>query len=231
MLKGLVLPKQHDPYGTYTANIFCGIRMMDAFGHINNAKYLEIMELARWQHGTGTVWFSTFGKGAVFPVVAGTSITFVREIKPWTTVQVSVQPAYADEKNVFIYHEITSAHPKTKKPVIHAAGLMKISLLPNGKKPNKSVEEFHEANGTGEVELDEEGKPRKKTRSKTVTPAEYFYRCGATLSPKELPEQMQKQNKEFSTYFHQINQGDDAWRKALRTRQTVLNERPTPGGK
>ncbi|KAG5501975.1 hypothetical protein JKF63_04246 [Porcisia hertigi] len=69
-----------------TIPVYCGFRMIDGLGHVNNAKYLEICELARWHQ----LSFLGLGLGAVRRrlafIVSDVSITYQREIGPRCTV-------------------------------------------------------------------------------------------------------------------------------------------------
>ena len=55
---------------------------LDTFGHVNNARYLEIFEQARWdlitENGFGLEHVRTSGTG---PVILELSLRFVREVK------------------------------------------------------------------------------------------------------------------------------------------------------
>jgi acyl-CoA thioester hydrolase len=55
---------------------------LDTFGHVNNARYLEIFEQARWDlitdNGFGLDYVQSSGTG---PVVLELSLRFVREVK------------------------------------------------------------------------------------------------------------------------------------------------------
>ncbi len=55
---------------------------LDTFGHVNNARYLEIFEQARWdlitEHGFGLDFVRSSGTG---PVVLELSLRFIREVK------------------------------------------------------------------------------------------------------------------------------------------------------
>jgi len=55
---------------------------LDTFGHVNNARYLEIFEQARWDlisdNGFGLDYIKTSGTG---PVVLEITLRFMREIK------------------------------------------------------------------------------------------------------------------------------------------------------
>jgi thioesterase-3 len=65
---------------TYSLTILEG--HLDTFGHVNNAKYLEILEEARWDfitsHGFGLKKIQETGKG---PVILEIKMKFLKELK------------------------------------------------------------------------------------------------------------------------------------------------------
>ena len=61
----------------------------DRFGHVNHARYLELLEEARWAHlderGLDQAFFKRHG---IFPVVAGLTIAYRRPASAGDTVEV-----------------------------------------------------------------------------------------------------------------------------------------------
>ncbi|CAJ1009507.1 putative Thioesterase-like superfamily/Thioesterase superfamily [Leishmania naiffi] len=110
--------------------MYCGLRMIDQYGHVNNSKYLELCELARWHQlsflGIGTMMV----QHRVTFVVSDLSITYQREIKPRSTVWVAtrivlppsstalatpsssssppVEAPPSDKRRLYVEHEIWS---------------------------------------------------------------------------------------------------------------------------
>ncbi|GET89558.1 hypothetical protein, conserved [Leishmania tarentolae] len=72
-------------------SMYCGLRLIDEFGHVNHAKYLELCEMARWRQlsflGIGT----TILRLRLAFVASDLSITYQREIRPWNRVWVSTR--------------------------------------------------------------------------------------------------------------------------------------------
>ncbi|KAG5476495.1 hypothetical protein LSCM1_04207 [Leishmania martiniquensis] len=125
--------------------VYCGLRMIDEFGHVNNSKYLEICELARWHQ------LSFLGLGAMMArrrvafVVSDLSIIYQREIGPRSTVLVatqillppsrtacasepspsSVASSSSEKRRVYIEHQIWSSDGRK----LHAALTLAAALI------------------------------------------------------------------------------------------------------
>ncbi len=56
---------------------------LDSFGHLNNARYFELFEQARWdlitERGFG---METIASTRTGPVILGVTVTFLRELRP-----------------------------------------------------------------------------------------------------------------------------------------------------
>lgn len=114
---------------------YCGLHMIDMAGHVNNAKYLEIYEYGRW-HQLSFLGLTDFfrGQSGIF-VVADLTIQYVREIKPFVTVQVTTQflPAtdtpteanHGRNKRLVCSQAIWSADGSK----LHSAAVMEVALL------------------------------------------------------------------------------------------------------
>lgn len=142
----------HDPaFGQFVAQpmvvpMYCGLRLIDEFGHVNNAKYLELCELARWRQlsflGIGTV----MARLRVAFVVSDVSVTYQREIRPcstvWLVTRILLPPsstAFAgppssslsgaapssDKKRLYIEHEIWSKDGRK----LHATSTLGAALI------------------------------------------------------------------------------------------------------
>ncbi|KAG5476777.1 hypothetical protein CUR178_03962 [Leishmania enriettii] len=125
--------------------VYCGLRMIDAFGHVNNSKYLEICELARWHQLSFLGMGATMARHRVAFVVSDLSIIYQREIGPRSTVLVtsrisflpsstvyagqssssSVAPPSSESRRVYIEHEIWSQDGRK----LHAAATVAAALI------------------------------------------------------------------------------------------------------
>ncbi|MGB2983743.1 MAG: thioesterase family protein, partial [Candidatus Bipolaricaulia bacterium] len=78
----------------------------DRFGHVNNARYLEFLEEARWalfeERGLDTAFFKAHG---IFPVVVRLAISYRRPASAGDVLYVSVDVASAGRRKIVIEHE------------------------------------------------------------------------------------------------------------------------------
>ena len=78
----------------------------DRFGHVNNARYLEFLEEARWaqfdEHGLDPSFFKQHG---IFPVVVRQTIVYRRPASAGDTLVVETQVASTGRRKVVIAHE------------------------------------------------------------------------------------------------------------------------------
>lgn len=80
---------------------------VDIIGHVNNAKYLEYMEWARFD------WISAAGfpmeelqRRQILPVVVNININYRRELKMLEQVKIISKLTYVGEKRFVIRHEL-----------------------------------------------------------------------------------------------------------------------------
>ena len=75
----------------------------DRFGHVNNARYLEFLEEARWAHleerGLDPDFFESRG---IFPVVVRLSISYRRPASAGEVLEISVNVASAGRRRIVI---------------------------------------------------------------------------------------------------------------------------------
>ena len=78
----------------------------DRFGHVNNARYLELLEEARWEHleerGLNASFFKEHG---IFPVVVRLSIAYRRPTSTGDTLDVTADVVRASRRKVVIGQE------------------------------------------------------------------------------------------------------------------------------
>ena len=83
---------------------------LDAFGHVNNAKYLEIFEQARWDfitlNGYGMERVQALAKG---PVIVEANLSFKRELTNRQSVRVLSRIESYDKKISVMTQEIVDA--------------------------------------------------------------------------------------------------------------------------
>ena len=75
----------------------------DRFGHVNNARYLELLEEARWEHlderGLNAAFFKEHG---IFPVVVRLSIAYRRPASAGDTLDVTADVVRAGRRKIVI---------------------------------------------------------------------------------------------------------------------------------
>ncbi len=78
----------------------------DRFGHVNNARYLEFLEEARWAHleerGLDPTFFEAHG---IFPVVVRLSISYRRPASAGDVLEVTTGVASAGRRRIVIAQE------------------------------------------------------------------------------------------------------------------------------
>ena len=97
-------------------HIYCGragLLDIDMMQHMNNASYLTHAELARWELFTqsGLLHWAMSKKTSF--IVASTSISYLREIKPFQPFEVHTRVVATDDKSIFIsqeFHTEGSSH-------------------------------------------------------------------------------------------------------------------------
>lgn len=96
---------------------------LDTFGHVNNAKYLELYEEARWdfitQNGYGLDKIQQTGIG---PVILDIHITFNKEIKNRETI--TIVSTLAEEEKIGKIHKIHQEMIKENGDVASTIELM-----------------------------------------------------------------------------------------------------------
>ena len=75
----------------------------DRFGHVNNARYLEFLEEARWAHlderGLDTAFFKAHG---IFPVVVRLSISYRRPASAGDVLNITTQATSIGSRKIVI---------------------------------------------------------------------------------------------------------------------------------
>lgn len=78
----------------------------DRFGHVNHARYLELLEEARWAHlderGLDHAFFSRHG---VFPVVAGLTISYRRPASTGDQLEILSSTSDVGSRKMVIHQE------------------------------------------------------------------------------------------------------------------------------
>eukprot|EP01063_Lacrimia_lanifica_P022784 TRINITY_DN30303_c0_g1_i1.p1 TRINITY_DN30303_c0_g1~~TRINITY_DN30303_c0_g1_i1.p1 ORF type:complete len:206 (+),score=50.46 TRINITY_DN30303_c0_g1_i1:73-690(+) len=117
---------------TGVTRVYAGARATDMFLHVNNARYLEYFEFARWHHGARAGVTRGFWNTGVYPVVGAVHIQYMKELKPFQFVDVSTRVVGAHRRSVIIEQAITTQHPK-KGRVVHATMMLKATCIRKGR--------------------------------------------------------------------------------------------------
>lgn len=101
-------PATHGFYEEVSKDFRVGLTDIDLNLHLNNAKYLKYMDLARLEHmlATGTLWKMIPVNAR--PIIANTEISYVRELRTWQRFSISARILGVDEKYMYYEHRFTS---------------------------------------------------------------------------------------------------------------------------
>eukprot|EP00758_Cryptobia_borreli_P003786 Tbor_TRINITY_DN3982_c0_g1::TRINITY_DN3982_c0_g1_i2::g.839::m.839 len=146
------------PFGVETCmQMYIGYRLIDIFGHVNNAKYLEICELARW-HQLGLIYgVSCFRYGGIFPVVSSISMQYIRQIQPGRRVNVYTQLALSGDNTLCALHRIEGLPRKGEENgPVYAVMAIRLCLVNfPGIEPLGPVAKATKKTITGAIPMDE----------------------------------------------------------------------------
>ncbi len=100
---------------------------MDAFGHMNNGRYLQIMDVARvdWMRRTRVLDYIL--KEGCSALLGGTVIRHCKQLGPFRTYTVHTSVMAWEERWVFIKHEF-----RTKKGELSAVGYTRAAIRRRG---------------------------------------------------------------------------------------------------
>lgn len=152
-LKGLLLRSKiindpHNPPRVFTNRMYVGLRMIDLFGHMNNAIYLQAFELSRWQVFQASGFNAKAMKAQIFPVVASVHVNYFRQIMPFQMITIQtgalgttgggrqmvlVQHMFDAKKRLCataIFH-VPLLSWKTNKPLLLSDAFKEMGLDPN----------------------------------------------------------------------------------------------------
>ncbi len=110
----------------------------DFYGHVNNARYLEMMEEARWQYletGMGLEYWSDRGLGFV---VAGIDIKYKRPASPGIDLEITTEMTESEGRTGYI-HQIFKDQA-TDKIVVDAMVKFAVIDLKTGRPVNMDGE-------------------------------------------------------------------------------------------
>lgn len=95
-------------YDPVSVDCRVGLTDIDLNLHLNNAKYLKYMDLARLENmlQNGMMW--KFLRGGVRPIITNTEISYIKELRTWQKFSVSAQLLGNDGKYIYSEQRFTS---------------------------------------------------------------------------------------------------------------------------
>uniref|UniRef100_A0A7S1LE87 Thioesterase domain-containing protein n=1 Tax=Neobodo designis TaxID=312471 RepID=A0A7S1LE87_NEODS len=129
----LVAPHIRSILEPAVTRVYVGYRAMDLFMHVNNARYLEYFEFARWHHGARANINARFWDTGVYPVVGTAHVQFLKELKPGRFAFVSTQVVGVHKRSLVLEQRLVTHKPKTQEEVLHATMVMRATFLRKGK--------------------------------------------------------------------------------------------------
>jgi acyl-CoA thioester hydrolase len=101
---------------------------LDSFGHLNNARYLELFEQARWdlitERGYGLDVVRAQQKG---PTILGVELKYLKELAPRETVVIRTEPATYDRKIGKIRQTMVKASGEVACEAVFTFGLFDLT--------------------------------------------------------------------------------------------------------
>lgn len=79
---------------------------LDLLGHVNNGKYLSLMDVARTDHAIRTGYISVFRRRAWWPVVVAATIQFYDSLLLFRSFVIETQLIGWDERTLFVHHRV-----------------------------------------------------------------------------------------------------------------------------
>ena len=178
--------------------------MIDVFGHVNNARFLELFEFARWQQGGEMRMWEKFGKAKIVPFVAACHIHYVNAIPPCTTVQIRTKLVQSNGKWWTMRQTMLSA----KGDKIHASALFRIALI--DKAPRKAGGQKGQVTVTGDEAIARMG----------FDPVQVSKRLEEEWTKEQGDDALSK----ATNIITETTELDEEWRKVLREQSKTLRD-------
>ncbi len=195
-------PEPSDLFQETSGRYYAGLRMMDVFGHVNNARFLELFEFARWEQGGQMRMWEKFGKAQMIPFVAACHVHYVTAIPPCSVVEVRTKVVEAHGK----WWTIRQTMLNSEGDRIHAAALFRIAIIDKSGK----------SSGKGQV---------------TISGDEAVTRLGLDpeavrhrLSAEWVKEQGDDALSHATNIIAETTDLDEEWRKVLRDQGKALRD-------
>ena len=79
---------------------------IDAYGHLNNGRFLTLMDMGRWSYGIRTPLFRESLKRKWRPVLAAATVQFRRELGLFKSFNLVTRLAHWDERSFYFEHRL-----------------------------------------------------------------------------------------------------------------------------
>ena len=96
---------------------------LDAIGHMNNAKYLALLDLGRIDLWVRSGFWDLAWNRGWYGVVSAQSIRYRRSLKPWERFEVSTEVVGWDEKAIYYVHDFTVGDELCARAVVQSRTL------------------------------------------------------------------------------------------------------------
>ena len=79
---------------------------IDLYGHMNNGRYLTLMDFGRYEHSMRTGLIRQLLRRRWLPVIAASNVEFLRELRVFQKVELTTQVVAWDAKWFFVEHRL-----------------------------------------------------------------------------------------------------------------------------
>lgn len=120
---------------------------LDAIGHMNNAKYLALLDLGRIDLMMRSGFWARLNEQGWYPVVAAQTIRYRRSLMPWQKFTLHTRLIGSDDKALYFDHEFRVGD------VVYARAVAQSRMLRKGGGHVSSAEVVALADGMPSMEL------------------------------------------------------------------------------
>ena len=104
---------------------------LDVLGHMNNGKYLSIMDVARFDLIQRNGVMDVFKRENWYPVVVGQTISYRKSLNPWKRFWIESRIIGFDEQAVYMEQRFVR-RPDGRTPEIYARAIVRARILRRG---------------------------------------------------------------------------------------------------
>ncbi|CUE99469.1 thioesterase-like protein, putative [Bodo saltans] len=196
-----------------TTHVYAGFRMMDAFMHVNNARYLELFEFARWHEAGVKRSVPLFKAAGMYPVVGAVHIQFIKEVPPASLVMIRTKVVGLEDRALVARQHMFN-RTGTK---LHATAIFRVSLIDTRSKKPATISP---SEALARLGLDE-----AEVRSAAEAAWLQDFVATADDTQSTTPEASQKQSaekEEAIRVLRDVSVLDNDWRRIMKRLQDKL---------